>query len=100
MTIRITEDLLQERGNPTPIEDLAPSPKLYQTYLQAWYRRGLQETSQRENNPTADDDLAAAARVPAPVPSFSAKDKLAVAESAATISTGYSKQHGVASRAA
>jgi hypothetical protein len=61
MSILITEDNRMEKGNPTPVYDIAPSPKLYQTYLRAWYRQEGTMSTKRENNPTSDYDLPDAA---------------------------------------
>jgi hypothetical protein len=52
----ITEDHHLEYKNPTPDYDIAPSPKLYQSYLRAWYQ-AAGTVKNKENNPTPDFDF-------------------------------------------
>ncbi len=61
MPIVITEDVHRGREdrNPTPAYDFAPSPKLYQAYLRAWYHHDDMARHDRDNNPS-DSDLSEA----------------------------------------
>lgn len=56
----LSEDLNCERSNPVPVEDFAPSPELYQAYLQAWYTQesaAASSATNKENNPVPDDQF-------------------------------------------
>mmetsp|Transcript_27633 Transcript_27633/g.51836 ORF Transcript_27633/g.51836 Transcript_27633/m.51836 type:complete len:110 (-) Transcript_27633:528-857(-) len=51
----IIKEGLQHECNPTPDCDIAPSTKLYQTYLRKWYQHV--DADHRDTSPTVDDDF-------------------------------------------